>query len=82
MLRRRIIENVIAFMLFATLMIAGTDTIETIYEGIWHALVDIGIDRTASEMVSACTVLWAVVEFSRNSVKFFSAELYLLKDKE
>lgn len=82
MLRRRIIENFTAFILFAVLMIAGTDTIESVYEGVWHALNWIGLGRTVSEMISACTVLWAVVEFARGSVRFFAAELYLLKDKE
>jgi hypothetical protein len=82
MLKRRIVEAICAFALFTVLMIAGTDTIESIYEGIWHVLSWIGLGRTVAEMISACTVLWAIGSFARGSVQFFSAELYLLKDKE
>ena len=70
-MKKNVIENVIAFILFAVLMIAGIDTIESVYKGIWHVLSDVGLGRTIAEMISACTVLWAVTEFARGSVRFF-----------
>lgn len=71
MKKRLFIEGIIAFALFTVLMAFGTDTVESIHKGIWHALSDLGVGRTEAEILGACSVLWAVMWFSRAAVSFF-----------
>lgn len=71
MKKRLFIKSIIAFALFTVLMAFGTDTIESVHNGVWHALSDAGIGRTEAEIIGACTVLWAIMLFSRASVSFF-----------